>query len=106
MVRRGGVALSLGEADAPVGGADAPAGEASPTDQTAGAAPDAVEPGTGTGETIKTYVVQPGDTLSRIARDVYGNAGPPPGSASIRRNWDVIGDDPGAFGWSTLEIPQ
>ena len=85
----------LGEADAPVVGADTPAGEAPPTDQTASAAPDAVEPGTGAGETIKTYVVQPGDTLSKIARDVYGNAGATSWQRIYEANRDVIGDDPG-----------
>ena len=97
----------LGEADAPVVGADTSAGEAPPTDQTASAAPDAVEPGTGAGETIKTYVVQPGDTLSKIARDVYGNAGATSWQRIYEANRDVIGDDPVRLRvGTTLEIPQ
>jgi polar amino acid transport system substrate-binding protein len=90
----------LGEADASVPAAGVPR-----ADQTAGATPEAVEPGAAPDQAMATHVVQPGDTLSRIARQFYGNA------ASWQRiyesNRDVIGDDPGRLKvGTTLEIPQ
>jgi polar amino acid transport system substrate-binding protein len=101
----------LGEAEAQVGSAQTPAAEAAAADQTASATPDgasappaAVEPGAGAGATFETYVVQPGDTLSRIARRFYGDAS---WQRIHEANRDVIGDDPGRLRVGmTLQIPQ
>jgi polar amino acid transport system substrate-binding protein len=88
----------LSEAEAPVA-AVAPAGQAAST------APDAAEPEPAAGQTTASYVVQSGDSLSKIARDFLGDA------AAWQRiyeaNRDVIGDDPGRLRVGmTLEIPQ
>jgi ABC-type amino acid transport substrate-binding protein len=91
----------------PLSAAEAPVAAVAPTDPAASAAPDAAEPepGAGAGETRASYVVQTGDSLSKIARDFFGSA-----SAWQRiyeANRDVIGDDPGRLKVGmTLEIPQ
>lgn len=96
----------LGEADTPVAGAETPAAEAA-ADQTASATRDAIEPGAGAGGTLETYVVQPGDTLSRIARQFYGDARGTSWQRIYEANRDVIGDDPGRLQVGmTLEIPR
>jgi ABC-type amino acid transport substrate-binding protein len=88
-----------------LGKEDAAVAAAAPADQAGKTAPDAAEPGAGAGETMASYVVQSGDSLSKIARDFYGTA-----SAWQRiyeANRVVIGDDPGRLRvGSTLEIPQ
>jgi ABC-type amino acid transport substrate-binding protein len=95
----------LGEADAAVAGAPAPAAGAA--GQTASATSDAVEPGAGAGATFEAYVVQPGDTLSRIARQFYGDAQAASWQRIYEANRDVIGDDPGRLRVGmTLQIPQ
>jgi polar amino acid transport system substrate-binding protein len=100
-------------ADAPVAGAATPAAEAAAdrtaraTPEGASATPDAVEPGAGAGATSETYVVQPGDTLSRIARRFYGDARPASWQRIHEANRDLIGDDPGRLRVGmTLQIPQ
>jgi ABC-type amino acid transport substrate-binding protein len=97
----------LGEADAPVAGAATPAADAAAADRTASATPDAVEPGAGAGATSEAYVVQPGDTLSRIARRFYGDARGASWQRIYEANRDVIGDDPGRLRVGMkLQIPQ
>jgi ABC-type amino acid transport substrate-binding protein len=96
----------LGEADVPVAGAPAPA-TAVADGRTASATSDAVEPGAGAGATFETYVVQSGDTLSRIAREFYGDAQAASWQRIYEANRDVIGDDPGRLRVGmTLQIPQ
>jgi ABC-type amino acid transport substrate-binding protein len=89
----------------PLSEAEAPVAAVAPADQAASTASDAAEPEPGAGETRASYVVQSGDSLSKIARDFFGNA-----SAWQRiyeANRDVIGDDPGRLKVGmTLEIPQ
>jgi polar amino acid transport system substrate-binding protein len=93
----------LGEADAPVAAAGTPEARAA-ADRRASATPDAVEPGAGAEATFEAYVVQPGDTLSRIAREFYGEAS---WQRIYAANRDVIGDDPGRLRVGmTLQIPQ
>jgi polar amino acid transport system substrate-binding protein len=95
----------LGEADAAVAGAPAPAAGAA--DQTASVTSDAVEPGAGAGANFEAYVVQPGDTLSRIARQFYGDARAASWQRIYEANRDVIGDDPGRLRVGMrLQIPQ
>jgi ABC-type amino acid transport substrate-binding protein/phage tail protein X len=95
----------LGEADAPI--ADAPAAAAGAAAPTASATSGAVEPGAGAGATFETYVVQSGDTLSRIARRFYGDARPASWQRIYEANRDLIGDDPGRLRVGmTLQIPQ
>jgi ABC-type amino acid transport substrate-binding protein len=90
----------LGEADAPIAGAQTPAAAAAAPGQTS-SAPE------GTGEPGATYVVQPGDTLSRIARELYGDARATSWQRIYEANRDVIGDDPGRLRVGmTLQIPQ
>jgi nucleoid-associated protein YgaU len=45
-----------------------------PMSQTAGAAGASGQTGGATQATARTYTVQAGDTLSKIAREMYGNA--------------------------------
>jgi nucleoid-associated protein YgaU len=93
-------------AEAPVAGAETPAAETA-ADQTVSAAPDTVEPGAGAGGASETYVVQSGDTLSRIAREFYGDARAASWQRIYEANRDVIGDDPGRLRVGmTLQIPQ
>ena len=68
-------------------------------------APATVEPGAGgPGE---TYVVQPGDTLSKIARKYYGQKWATSWQRIFEANRDVIGDDPARLKVGmTLEIPK
>ena len=61
----------------------------------------------GAGPRFETYVVQPGDTLSRIARQFYGDAWATSWQRIHEANRDVIGDDPGRLRVGmTLQIPQ
>ncbi len=91
----------------PLGEAAAPVAKAAPADQAATAAPDAAAPATAAGATTATYVVQPGDTLSKIASRFYGNASASSWQRIYEANRDVIGDDPGRLKvGASLEIPQ
>lgn len=106
-----------GQAAAPVVEAAAPAEQAPveqaapaeqsarPVEQAAGSTP--VEPAAGAGGAAETYVVQPGDTLSKIARQYYGEAWATSWQRIYEANRDVIGDDPGRLRVGmTLQIPQ
>lgn len=70
-------------------------------------APPIVEPKTAPAESIETYVVQAGDTLSRIAGKVYGDVSPRSWERIYQANREVIGDDPSRIKVGmTLTIPQ
>ena len=70
-------------------------------------APATVEPGAGAGGPGETYVVQPGDTLSKIARKYYGQKWATSWQRIFEANRDVIGDDPARLKVGmTLEIPK
>jgi ABC-type amino acid transport substrate-binding protein len=83
--------------------------EAAPVAQAALARsePAAVEPAAGAGGPGETYVVQPGDTLSKIARKYYGEKWATSWQRIFQANREVIGDDPARLkvGMS-LEIPK
>ena len=91
----------------PLGEADAPVAEAALAELTTTAAPAEGEPSARAMETVDTYVVQPGDTLSKIARKYYGDAWATSWQRIYEANRDVIGDDPAQLqvGMS-LDIPQ
>ena len=73
----------------------------------ASSAPAAVEPGAGASGTGETYVVQPGDTLSKIARKYYGQEWATSWQRIFEANRDVIGDDPARLKVGmALEIPK
>jgi putative glutamine transport system substrate-binding protein len=91
----------------PLGEADAPVAEAALPEVTTTAAPAEVEPSAGAIEMLDMYVVQPGDTLSKIARKYYGAAWATSWQRIYEANRDVIGDDPGQIRVGmTLEIPR
>ncbi|MGH6897625.1 MAG: transporter substrate-binding domain-containing protein [Geminicoccaceae bacterium] len=70
-------------------------------------APAIVEPRTEPAEAVDEYVVQAGDTLSKIAGRVYGDVSPPSWRRIYEANRDVIGDDPSRIQVGmTLTIPQ
>ncbi|MGH6904737.1 MAG: transporter substrate-binding and LysM peptidoglycan-binding domain-containing protein, partial [Geminicoccaceae bacterium] len=70
-------------------------------------APAIVEPQTEPAKAIEQYVVQAGDTLSRIAGRVYGDVSPASWRRIYEANRDVIGDDPSRIRVGmTLAIPQ
>ena len=70
-------------------------------------APAAVEPSAGASGTGETYVVQPGDTLSKIARKYYGQEWATSWQRIFEANRDVIGDDPARLKVGmALEIPK
>jgi ABC-type amino acid transport substrate-binding protein len=70
-------------------------------------APALVEPKTQPAERIEQYVVQRGDTLSRIAGKVYGDVSPASWEQIFEANRDVIGDNPSRIQVGmTLTIPQ
>jgi ABC-type amino acid transport substrate-binding protein len=70
-------------------------------------APAIVEPQTAPAKAIEQYVVQAGDTLSRIAGKVYGDVSPGSWRRIYEANRDVIGDNPSRIrGGMTLTIPQ
>jgi ABC-type amino acid transport substrate-binding protein len=70
-------------------------------------APPTVEPSAGAPGSADSYVVQPGDTLSKIARKYYGEAWATSWQRIYEANRDVIGDDPGRLQVGmTLEIPK
>ena len=70
-------------------------------------APAVVEPGAGASGTGETYVVQPGDTLSKIARKYYGQEWATSWQRIFEANRDVIGDDPARLKVGmALEIPK
>jgi putative glutamine transport system substrate-binding protein len=70
-------------------------------------APTILEPRTGRPGAVEEYVVQAGDTLSRIAGKVYGDVGPRSWRRIYEANKAAIGDDPSRIrvGMS-LTIPQ
>jgi ABC-type amino acid transport substrate-binding protein len=73
----------------------------------ASSAPAAVEPSAGGNETPETYVVRPGDTLSRIARKYYGEEWATSWQRIFEANRTVIGDDPARLKVGmTLAIPK
>ena len=73
----------------------------------ASSAPAPVEPGAGAIGTGETYIVQPGDTLSKIARKYYGKEWGTLWQRIFEANRDVIGDDPARLKVGmTLEIPK
>jgi ABC-type amino acid transport substrate-binding protein len=87
---------SLGDAVAPVAQA-----------ALATSAPAAVEPGAGASGPGETYVVQPGDTLSKIARKYYGQKWATSWQRIFEANRDVIGEDPARLKVGmTLDIPE
>jgi ABC-type amino acid transport substrate-binding protein len=92
----------------PLGEPDAPAADAGLSELTTSSAPAVVEPpSAGAAAPIDTYVVQPGDTLSKIAREYYGDAWATSWRRIYEANRDVIGDDPGQLDVGmTLDIPQ
>ena len=91
----------------PLGEETAPAAEAPVAEVTAASAPAEAEPSTGAADKLDTYVVQPGDTLSKIARKYYGAAWATSWQRIYEANRDVIGDDPGRLRVGmTLQIPQ
>jgi putative glutamine transport system substrate-binding protein len=91
----------LGDEGAPV--AQAAVAQAPP----ARPAPGEVEPGAGAGSRGETYVVQPGDTLSRIARKYYGEKWATSWQRIFEANRDVIGDDPARLrAGMNLQIPK
>jgi nucleoid-associated protein YgaU len=56
---------------------------------------------------VDTYVVQSGDTLSKIARKYYGDAWATSWQRIYAANRDVIGEDPSRLKVGmTLDIPQ
>ena len=70
-------------------------------------APAIVEPQAGPGESVEEYVVQAGDTLSRIAGKVYGDVSPRSWRRIYEANREAIGDDPSRIQVGmTLAIPQ
>jgi putative glutamine transport system substrate-binding protein len=83
------------------------AAEATRADLGAASPPPAVEPSAGASGGAQTYVVQPGDTLSKIARKYYGKAWATSWQRIYEANRDVIGDDPGRLRVGMrLDIPQ
>jgi len=70
-------------------------------------APAIVEPKAGPDEAVETYVVQAGDTLSRIAGKVYGDVAPRSWRRIYEANKETIGDDPSRIQVGmTLTIPN
>jgi ABC-type amino acid transport substrate-binding protein len=70
-------------------------------------APAIVVPQTEPPEAIEQYVVQAGDTLSRIAGRVYGDVSPASWRRIYEANRDAIGDNPSRIRVGmTLTIPQ
>jgi nucleoid-associated protein YgaU len=65
------------------------------------------EPPAGQGEAETTYVVQPGDTLSKIAGKMWGDVSPDSWRKLYEANKDVIGDNPSLIEVGmTLTIPE
>jgi hypothetical protein len=70
-------------------------------------APPIVEPKTASAAPVETYVVQAGDTLSRIAGKVYGDVSPRSWERIWQANRELIGDNPSRIQVGmTLTIPQ
>jgi ABC-type amino acid transport substrate-binding protein len=70
-------------------------------------APAILEPKAGPDEPVEAYVVQAGDTLSRIAGKVYGDVSPRSWRRIYEANREAIGDDPSRIQVGmTLTIPQ
>ena len=70
-------------------------------------APAILEPKAGPDEAVEAYVVQAGDTLSRIAGKVYGDVSPRSWRRIYEANREAIGDDPSRIQVGmTLTIPQ
>jgi ABC-type amino acid transport substrate-binding protein/phage tail protein X len=91
----------------PLGEPDAEAAETARAEPAASSAPADVGPSAGAGEMVDTYVVQPGDTLSKIARKYYGDAWATSWQRIYEANRDVIGNDPSRLKVGmALDIPQ
>ena len=91
----------------PLAEPDGPVVDAALPDPATTSTPATDEPSADGTETIDTYVVQPGDTLSSIAREYYGDAWATSWQRIYEANRDVIGDDPGRLQIGmTLDIPQ
>jgi ABC-type amino acid transport substrate-binding protein/phage tail protein X len=74
---------------------------------TASSAPAGVEPSARAAKAADKYVVQPGDTLSKIARKYYGEAWATSWQRIYEANRDVIGNDPSRLKIGmALDIPQ
>jgi nucleoid-associated protein YgaU len=70
-------------------------------------APAIVEPKTAPADPVDSYVVQAGDTLSRIAGKVYGDVSPASWQRIYQANREVIGDNPSRIKVGMeLAIPQ
>jgi hypothetical protein len=70
-------------------------------------APAIVAPKTAPAEPVDAYVVQAGDTLSRIAGKVYGDVSPGSWERIYQANKEVIGDNPSRIKVGMeLAIPQ
>jgi aspartate/glutamate/glutamine transport system substrate-binding protein len=91
----------------PLGETDAPVAEAALSEPgIASSAPEG-EPGAGAAKAVDTHVVQPGETLSKIARKYYGDAWATSWQRIYEANRDVIGDDPGRIAVGMrLDIPR
>jgi nucleoid-associated protein YgaU len=69
--------------------------------------PAIIKPKAGPGAPVEAYVVQPGDTLSRIAGKVYGDVAPRSWRRIYEANRAAIGDDPSRIQVGMrLTIPQ
>src|SRR5690606_41582851 len=101
-----GGAAAVAEAEAPAAEATAPAADGqAPREQAATSEPAAVEPGAG--GILDVYEVQPGDTLSGIARHYYGAASATSWQRIYEANRDVYGDEPGRLrAGTTLQLTQ
>jgi ABC-type amino acid transport substrate-binding protein/phage tail protein X len=85
----------------------APVAQAAPVAPPASSTPAVVEPAAGTSGTGETYVVQPGDTLSKIARKYYGKERATSWQRIFEANRNVIGDDPARLRVGmNLQIPK
>ena len=70
-------------------------------------APAIVEPKTAPADPVDPYIVQAGDTLSRIAGKVYGDVSPASWQRIYEANRQVIGDNPSRIRVGMeLTIPQ
>jgi ABC-type amino acid transport substrate-binding protein len=91
----------------PLGAPDAEATDTARAEPAVNSAPADVRASGGPGEMVDTYVVQSGDTLSKIARKYYGDAWATSWQRIYAANRDVIGEDPSRLKVGmTLGIPQ
>jgi ABC-type amino acid transport substrate-binding protein/phage tail protein X len=91
----------------PLGAPDAEAADTARAEPAVNSAPADVRASGGPGEMVDTYVVQSGDTLSKIARKYYGDAWATSWQRIYAANRDVIGENPSRLKVGmTLDIPQ